>query len=64
MSETICWRCQNACGRCSWSKNFTPIEGWVAERKDVKIAIGEYAESYEVITCPLFKEDEVKDEID
>ena len=27
-----CWYCTKACGRCSWSKNFTPIKGWVAEK--------------------------------
>lgn len=29
--ETLCWTCQNACGGCSWSKSFTPVEGWDAK---------------------------------
>lgn len=59
--ETICWTCQNALGGCSWSKTFKPVEGWKAERKDIKNRTGKmttYTESYKVISCPEYIEDE------
>lgn len=28
--ETLCWCCEKACGCCSWSHDFTPVEGWDA----------------------------------
>ena len=62
MSETICWRCANAYGQCSWSRNFTPVEGWDAERRDVKTIIDGYVESYIVNNCPMYEGE--KDEID
>ena len=62
MIETLCWNCSNAYGQCSWSKDFTPVEGWNAERKDVKVTVQGYVTSYIVFECPLFEGD--KDEID
>lgn len=63
MTETICWGCDKAYGQCSWSKSFTPVEGWEAERRDVKIAVYGYVESYIVTACPLFEKDGEKDEL-
>ena len=59
MSNTLCWRCKNAvpsqnCG-CSWSKEFKPVEGWTAERKNLNISHGKAIESYAVIKCPKFE---------
>ena len=34
--EQLCWYCEKACGRCSWSRSFTPIEGWEAEPTTVR----------------------------
>lgn len=25
---TLCWVCQNCFGGCSWSRDYTPVEGW------------------------------------
>lgn len=55
--ETICWHCQNACGGCSWSKNLRPVKGWKAKKIKVKIAQGDYNDSYIVNECPEFKPD-------
>lgn len=30
--EQLCWTCQKACGDCSWSSCFQPVEGWTAEK--------------------------------
>ena len=63
---TICWACGNAVPDaegergCPWSREGKPVEGWVAERRDIRIQpkrLGEErraVESYQVITCPEF----------
>lgn len=57
--ETLCFRCGNSCGGCSWSDRFEPVKNWIAEptkiyrsRDDVK-----EIDSYHVIACPLFQAD-------
>lgn len=32
MHENPCWTCQKACGGCSWSRSFSPVPGWTAEK--------------------------------
>ena len=58
-SQTLCWRCNKACGYCSWSehKNHTPVPGWTAIQTNLRMNGGVYAESYIVIACPEFEED-------
>jgi len=51
-----CWTCQNACGGCSWSRSFKPVEGWTAEKTFLQ-SNGEYAESYKIIKCPEYIKD-------
>ena len=49
-----CWTCKNACGRCSWSHDGTPVKGWTAE--PVHIAEnGEFADTYAIVRCPLYE---------
>lgn len=45
-----CWTCGNCYGGCSWSSEFTPIEGWEAEpiMKDGDI-------TYQIRYCPEYK---------
>lgn len=67
---TLCWDCARACGGpkgCSWSREYKPVEGWDAERRDVAVWRGdsgrqytEYAESYVVNHCPEFVPDRRK----
>lgn len=55
--ETLCWRCEKACGDCSWSDgSFTPVEGWKA-RKTTLPNNYIYTDSYLVYECPLFVDD-------
>ena len=54
---TLCWKCSRACGRCSWSKNFTPVEGWVAVKTKVRESHEGAIDSYVVLKCPLFDDD-------
>lgn len=54
--ETICWKCQNACGGCSWSRRLEPVKGWKAERVVNKDIYDTKFKSYKVIECPEFKE--------
>lgn len=61
---TICWNCSNATGNCSWSKNFTPIDGWKAKKTILNLGYSDYsgkpkkAVSYIVKKCPEFEPDE------
>ena len=50
---SICWLCQNYAGKCSWSKSFVPVEGWVAKPVKVDSPI----QSYKVKQCPEFVRD-------
>lgn len=60
---SLCWDCANACSSgCSWSKSFKPVDGWKADRHDIKISSGyngglieSYDESYMVYECPQFE---------
>lgn len=64
---TLCWSCKNACGGCSWSKSFAPVEGWTArptkvvkwgrwKTKSGKSVRRAYEEqSYHVEACPLYQ---------
>ena len=50
----ICWNCKNACGGCSWSAEFEPVEGWNASPAIVKDSLGDIY-TYEIKECPQFK---------
>ena len=66
-TATLCWTCGRACGGangCSWSREYKPVEGWDAERRDVAVWRGEsgrqyteYSESYYVKRCPEYVPD-------
>ena len=49
----LCWTCKNATGSCPWSKNFTPIEDWTAEKVKRKDDEGY---TYKITACPLYTE--------
>lgn len=57
----ICFDCKKATGKCSWSKNFTPVPGWTAEpvrtvHKDINRTSGIHIiETYYITACPLFE---------
>ena len=52
-NESPCWTCQNACGNCSWSKNFKPVEGWDALPIIIKDSEGDIR-SYKIKICPKY----------
>ena len=57
---TLCWSCKRATGFCSWSEDFTPVEGWEATPTKVKLAARNgnnrlFVDSYLVHKCPLFE---------
>ena len=70
--KTICWRCANACGKCSWSgldekgkSLFKPVDGWDAEKITVRMWDGKNyvpRTSYIVKHCPLFVDDSEKED--
>ena len=61
-SANICFDCQNACGGCSWSTDFTPVPGWTAEKKMQKKNNGRgavsWTETFRITACPEFVPDD------
>lgn len=62
--DTLCWRCGNACGGCSWSREFEPVKGWKAKatllgRTRTAGGKNKYVKerSYTVKHCPEFVPD-------
>ena len=53
MNENPCWTCQKVCGGCSWSRSFSPVPGWTAN-KTKKLGQGSYLESYYIRSCPEY----------
>ena len=56
--ETLCWGCENAGGKCSWSSGFIPVEGWKAEPTKIKSdyhSKDRFFDSYDVYECPEFE---------
>ena len=52
---TLCWKCSNATGGCSWSKSLLPIDGWETEEKII-----DHQPTHKVISCPEFVADNKK----
>ena len=50
--ETKCISCGNACGGCSWSVDFTPVDGWDAVPTTSRT---HGVTSYRVIDCPRYE---------
>ena len=55
--QSLCWRCKNCFGGCSWSESFEPVEGWRAERTTIEYFNTE-TPSFLVRDCPLFAVDD------
>lgn len=51
---TKCWTCKNACGGCSWSRDFIPVEGWNAVKTQY-MDCGNVVDSYFIKSCPEYK---------
>lgn len=49
----LCWRCEKACGGCSWSDELNPVKGWTAKPVVVKDSEGAIR-SYNIKKCPEF----------
>ena len=61
--DTLCWDCEKAVGKCSWSKNFVPVEGWKAVPTKIQNGnhtwkgrrIKDVTDSFDVYECPEFE---------
>lgn len=53
--KTICWECKKALGKCNWSKNFQPVEGWEIIPTQIQVQNGLMQDSCIVLSCPLFE---------
>lgn len=63
-NHQLCWFCEKACKKCSWSKKFKPVEGWKAKptkvyRHTIRYKDGTekkvYQDSYDIRECPEFE---------
>lgn len=62
--QNICWDCKKAVGRCSWSRDFTPVEGWDAENvpyQPWETQSVKYRDTYIIRGCPEFERDEPRE---
>ena len=62
----ICFRCQNACGGCSWSEidpdtkkpRYEPVPGWTAKKVLLNVGYNckkrRLIETYHITACPEF----------
>lgn len=55
--DQLCWYCEKAGGLCSWSKDFTPVEGWEAEPDVLRIREKEngVVQTYYIKACPEYE---------
>lgn len=58
---TLCWSCAKACGGCSWSREFKPIDGWDAIPTKIRIPDDDggarYCDSFKITACPQYVAD-------
>lgn len=55
-SNVCCLDCKKAYNRCSWSKSYTPIKGWIARK--TMLCTG--TTSYKIYFCPEYERGEVR----
>lgn len=56
-SKQLCWDCAKATNSgCSWSDDFTPVEGWTARKLEGRVYHGGQTidETYLILDCPEF----------
>ena len=56
---TLCWDCAKACGGCSWTEYYsqTPVDGWVADKRILRMDNYKFCYTYVVRQCPEFVRD-------
>lgn len=54
-SEQLCCTCKNCYGGCSWSRDFTPVDGWDAIPTIIKQQWGKQIGSFAIRDCPLYE---------
>jgi hypothetical protein len=63
--DQLCWYCEKAGGLCSWSKDFTPVEGWDAEPDTIRNrdTIHRTTKTYYIKSCPEYEPLKMRREI-
>ena len=54
--QQLCWKCKKSGGKCSWSRKFKPVPGWVAVETQIHNSYNSTFISYNIIECPEFIE--------
>lgn len=57
-SETLCWTCDKAIGKCPWSIKFQPVDGWTAEPTIINSPGFGQIKSFKIIACPMYKKEQ------
>lgn len=57
--DQLCWNCKKCLKNCDWSREFKPIDGWVAVPKIIQNG-ARIDHSYKIISCPEFDGEEPK----
>ena len=57
INTTLCWCCEKSTTNgCSWAKNFQPVSGWVAIKKERETLLKSGADiTYRIRECPEFR---------
>lgn len=53
--EQLCWRCAKATGKCSWSRNLTPVPGWTATVVKRETYWQADDDNFYITACPLYE---------
>lgn len=51
-----CWSCKKACGGCSWSREFKPVDGWEAIPTKIQ-NMDSITESFNIKYCPQYEKE-------
>lgn len=54
-AKQLCFSCKKACGGCSWSTWFRPVQGWKAVPTKIRQGY-QTVESFHIMDCPEYKE--------
>lgn len=53
--EQPCCTCRKFCGGCSWSKDFTPVDGWKAIPTIIHHGDNRDIPSFKIMFCPKYE---------
>lgn len=57
--DQLCWTCKRAVPNrgCEWADKLKPVKGWYAIPTKIRMCEGKYTDSYKIISCPKYIND-------